>query len=882
MSVQLSSLRVTVEGDSSSYVTAMNAVDAANKQMAASGTLAGAQLAQQDVAAGNTSAALTRLSKANVDGYGSAYQFSKGVASLQSQMESGRVTADRAATTYTGLVNHFGMVADATKIATGGNKDFSAIVDSVNQKVALQTGALDKAKAGTAQYSDQLRIIQGQLVAAAGGLGMTGVLLASMGPWGLAAAVGLGAASAALSTMSEMAHGLAQHARELNTFAEVTGLTTDQIQALEERAAKFGLTSEQTQTAVARFTAGFNELRLGTGTLLTQINRIDPALTDQMAAATDAASAMTLYGQALQKTSDIFQRNALMKAGTGRSLQAAPVFAGLNVAQLTQDFVDSGKAIDQNLIGSLAKAQTQIDLAKKHSQDMMASLWAAEYLGREREALDLMDRMATRMQQMRDTASGSWWTNFWVQVGQAGGGQQMVGVGAQPGEAGYGTVDPVARAKARLAAGLGAGVNSDQQLTQSWQPAEMTPQFVANRLKDQIAAMGEAAPAALRLDLAQKQLAISGKAAGLSETQMAVAARQLNENYASTALNARISALGMMANTTEIATQAQYKINKANLEGANIDKTQAALIKEADQLKFAATKQNTDASFGLAAETDILNQKTAEFLNTANQLNYSESQRAAGLLVVARNAKAAYESSQIAASAHPQLTQLGFDAVNLDKQFDQFAVGGINSMTTALADISMGTKSAGDAFRNLGLVVIRSLEEMIIKMMIMKSLAPLLGGGGGFNILSLFGLGGGNGAGAVQAGNNAVGSSGIGFASGGVMTSRGALQLNRYAGGGVADSPQLAMFGEGRTPEAYVPLPDGRSIPVNINVPKGAGSGGPVTNISPVYNIDARGSNMTEAQFQAILAKNNAQLAKDINNSLPDRVAAINRDPRRR
>src|ERR1035437_2895152 len=200
MSVQLSSLRVTVEGDSSSYVTAMNAVDAANKQMAASGTLAGAQLAQQDVAAGNTSAALTRLSKANVDGYGSAYQFSKGVASLQSQMESGRVTADRAATTYTGLVNHFGMVADATKIATGGNKDFSAIVDSVKQKVALQTGALDKAKAGTAQYSDQLRIIQGQLVAAAGGLGMTGVLLASMGPWGLAAAVGLGAASEALST----------------------------------------------------------------------------------------------------------------------------------------------------------------------------------------------------------------------------------------------------------------------------------------------------------------------------------------------------------------------------------------------------------------------------------------------------------------------------------------------------------------------------------------------------------------------------------------------------------------------------------------------------------------------------------------------------------
>jgi len=52
------------------------------------------------------------------------------------------------------------------------------------------------------------------------------------------------------------------------------------------------------------------------------------------------------------------------------------------------------------------------------------------------------------------------------------------------------------------------------------------------------------------------------------------------------------------------------------------------------------------------------------------------------------------------------------------------------------------------------------------------------------------------------------------FADGGIMTSAGALPLRKYANGGIANSPQLAMFGEGRTPEAYVPLPDGRRIPV--------------------------------------------------------------------
>lgn len=54
------------------------------------------------------------------------------------------------------------------------------------------------------------------------------------------------------------------------------------------------------------------------------------------------------------------------------------------------------------------------------------------------------------------------------------------------------------------------------------------------------------------------------------------------------------------------------------------------------------------------------------------------------------------------------------------------------------------------------------------------------------------------------------------FANGGIMTEFGAVALRKYAAGGIANRPQLAMFGEGSTPEAYVPLPDGRSIPVTM------------------------------------------------------------------
>jgi len=82
------------------------------------------------------------------------------------------------------------------------------------------------------------------------------------------------------------------------------------------------------------------------------------------------------------------------------------------------------------------------------------------------------------------------------------------------------------------------------------------------------------------------------------------------------------------------------------------------------------------------------------------------------------------------------------------------------------------------------------------------------------------------------------------FATGGVMTSRGPLPLKRYASGGIATSPQLAMFGEGSTPEAYVPLPDGRSIPVKIK-----NGGGDVGNI--VVNVDANGTNVQGDQPNA-------------------------------
>jgi lambda family phage tail tape measure protein len=105
------------------------------------------------------------------------------------------------------------------------------------------------------------------------------------------------------------------------------------------------------------------------------------------------------------------------------------------------------------------------------------------------------------------------------------------------------------------------------------------------------------------------------------------------------------------------------------------------------------------------------------------------------------------------------------------------------------------------------------------------------------------------------------------FADGGIMTPMGPMPLNAYAGGGVASSPQVALFGEGRMPEAYVPLPDGRSIPVQM---RGGGGAGSVFHMHTTINHNgAPGFDPAEAaremhrQFQQMIDRRMIQLQRD-------------------
>jgi len=132
-----------------------------------------------------------------------------------------------------------------------------------------------------------------------------------------------------------------------------------------------------------------------------------------------------------------------------------------------------------------------------------------------------------------------------------------------------------------------------------------------------------------------------------------------------------------------------------------------------------------------------------------------------------------------------KLSKLRKDSLNMTDQFDTLAVTISTSMGKAFEDIIMGTKNAGDAFRDLGKIILAQIVKMFVARAIM---APITGAFGGF----LDGLGFTKPAGGVV-GRNVVGG-------------------------------RPYMVGENGQPELFVPSTNGAIIPNNK-----LGSGGGIT-----------------------------------------------------
>lgn len=151
-------------------------------------------------------------------------------------------------------------------------------------------------------------------------------------------------------------------------------------------------------------------------------------------------------------------------------------------------------------------------------------------------------------------------------------------------------------------------------------------------------------------------------------------------------------------------------------------------------------------------------------------------------------------------------------------QSGQVLVGGtLDALTDNISAAITRTKSWGQAWKDLGRSVLGILANVITKLITVKILSAIFGS---------------------TSGGADVKTQATGGVEPGVIKST--VPLQRFAMGGIARGPTLALMGEGRAPaEAFVPLPDGRSIPVSFR----GGEGGQTVVINQTFqSVDARGT----------------------------------------
>lgn len=159
-----------------------------------------------------------------------------------------------------------------------------------------------------------------------------------------------------------------------------------------------------------------------------------------------------------------------------------------------------------------------------------------------------------------------------------------------------------------------------------------------------------------------------------------------------------------------------------------------------------------------------------------------------------------------------------------------------SSMEEAFMSMIDGSKSAAEAFGDMAKAILKDIAQMIVKMLVYKAIEaglnmiPGVGPGlsAGFRALT------GSGAAGGYMEKGAAGGI-MGYANGGIIKPRDGLE-------GIVKQPTY-LVGEGRMNEAVVPLPNGRSIPVQMH---GGNTSSQQNNVSVTVNM-GDGSTTTNA-----------------------------------
>jgi tape measure domain-containing protein len=268
----------------------------------------------------------------------------------------------------------------------------------------------------------------------------------------------------------------------------------------------------------------------------------------------------------------------------------------------------------------------------------------------------------------------------------------------------------------------------------------------------------------------------------------------------------RIKILGILENALKNTTTAEKTKNDETLRGVYVQERKAI----ADQLAMARA------------------------LTPGQELRASIAQKG----LSPEQSETLFQDTKALQGAQKLKEQMQGIASTIGDSFGNAFKGIISGSMTAREALAGMFQSIADSFADM---VAKMIAEWI-KMMVLKGIEAIinpmaglgnLGGGGdvlGSNSSAVFGI---NSADMNQYAP-------LGFANGGIAPGG----FTAFANGGMVTGPTMGLVGEGRYNEAIVPLPNGKSIPVELG---GASQG----NVNVVVNVDAKGSQVEGNEAQS-------------------------------
>lgn len=249
------------------------------------------------------------------------------------------------------------------------------------------------------------------------------------------------------------------------------------------------------------------------------------------------------------------------------------------------------------------------------------------------------------------------------------------------------------------------------------------------------------------------------------------------------------------------------KIAKNNEELTKLKDKKITTEEEKEQIKFL-TKQTAEYNIAIAG------------IPEQQRLFNEQLERTAALAVESPMVKLAKQLNE----TKKELIEIGSAssiAIGSAKSIGEAFGNSFKSMISGSATVQQSFaslfQSVGDYFLDMASRIISKYIEMQAiqgLMSIFNMFAPGAAAGGGFA------LGGPGGQGAAGSYGSAMSpTSSLPSFTGGAgfqPVSMGAFGIQQFASGGIVQGPTLGLVGEGKYNEAIIPLPDGKSVPVQL------------------------------------------------------------------